>query len=69
MKETEQKLTDGDYVLVDGAAWVEVNGFAIRVHATDEGVVVDIYKSGAEMDEPLASTYAFTSELEEGESK
>lgn len=56
-------LKDGDYLLKDGAAWLEVDGFSIRVARTDEGVAVDIYKNGHEMEDAIASTYAFTSEL------
>jgi hypothetical protein len=59
------QLTDQDYDLAEGAAWFGVKNFAIRIHQTDEGVVVDIYKSGKEMDGSLASTYAFDSECEE----
>lgn len=36
-------LIDDDYTLVEGAAWLDVKGFWIRIHSTDEGVVVDIY--------------------------
>lgn len=54
----------GDYVLKDGGAWLEVKGFAVWVRATDEGVVVDIFKNGDELGESLASTYAFDSEVE-----
>ncbi len=57
-------LTDQDYRLVEGAAWIEVKKFAIRIHTTDEGVIVDIYKGGAEIDNPIAGTYAFDSETD-----
>lgn len=58
-------LDDQDYILTDGGAWLEVKGFAIRIHSTDEGVVVDIYKNGKEMEEAIASTYAFDTEIKE----
>jgi len=56
---------DSDYQLKEkaGSCWVEVDGFAIYICRTDEGVVVDIYESGSEMDESLAGCYAFTNEL------
>ena len=60
-----KSIKDGDYILKDGKAWFEVKGFAIWVRATDEGVVVDIYKNGDELEESLASTYAFDSETED----
>ena len=62
-----KKLKDDDYQLEDRAAWLELDGFAIRIHGTDEGVAVDIYKSGAEMEDAIASTYAFKSELEDND--
>jgi len=68
MSEAKQ-LKDEDYILAEGSAWFDVKGFSIRVHTADEGVIVDIFKSGAELDGPVASTYAFDSEIEEGESK
>ena len=60
-----RSIKDGDYILKDGKAWLEVKGFAIWVRATDEGVVVDIYKNEYELGESLASTYAFDSETED----
>ena len=57
-----EHIRDGDYVLADGAAWLEVKNFAIRVCSTDEGVVVDVYKNGDEMNDAIASTYAFDQE-------
>ena len=60
---SDKALEDSDYRLTDGAGWFAVKGFAIRINSTDEGVVVDVYKNGAEMDTPIASTYAFDSEL------
>ena len=63
------KLTDNNYFLVEGAGWFDVKGFAIRIHATDEGVVVDVYaKTDVDADahaEPIASTYAFDTETEQ----
>jgi hypothetical protein len=48
-------LIDGDYVLTEGAAWVEVQGFAARIRANSSGLAVDVYKSGAEGEDTLAS--------------
>lgn len=56
-------LKDDDYTLEEGAAWFTVKGFSIRILSTDEGVVVDIWKDGGEMDSPIASTYAFDQEI------
>ena len=61
----EISLPDGDYILSEGAAWLTVSGFSVRVRTTDKGVVVDLYPVGKEDYESVASTYAFFSELEE----
>lgn len=57
------------YILTDGSAWVDVKKFAIRIHSTDEGVVVYVFSAAAlEADpfcEPLGSTYALDAECEE----
>jgi hypothetical protein len=60
-------LSDGDYTLSEGAAWLEVKGFAVRVHQTDEGVCVDVYRNGQEDESPLASCYAFDSDAQDCE--
>lgn len=65
--ETKTSLPDGDYILAEGAAWLELKNFSIRVAKTDEGVVVDVFRKGAEMEESIASTYAYDSEAEESE--
>ena len=62
-------LPDGDYTLSEGAAWFDVTGFTIRIHRTDEGVVVDIFNGKVaqtgDFDSALvASTCAFDHELE-----
>jgi len=66
MKERKKMipLEDNDYNLVDGACWLELKGFSIRVNSTDEGVVVDVYEKGKEDQDCIASTYAFDSDLE-----
>lgn len=60
-------LPDEEYALTEGAGWFEVHGFDIRIHATDEGVVVDVYDHDAMNDDLdaalLTSTYAFSAEL------
>lgn len=57
-------LPDADYVLTDGAAWIEVKGFAIRIISTDEGIIVDVYAKGQEDNGPITTTYAFDSECD-----
>jgi len=59
------ELHDECYTLVDENMWVTVKGFSIRIHATDEGVIVDIYANGREDEDAIAATYAFDNECEE----
>jgi phage FluMu gp28-like protein len=58
------KLKDGDYELVDGAAWLAVRGFAVRIFSGNNGIDVRIYKNGAEDEGAIAATFAADSELE-----
>lgn len=58
------ELKDGDYTLVDGNAWFTIKGFSVRIHGTDEGVIVDVWNKGEEDGDVVASTYAFDEEME-----
>lgn len=58
-----QQLFEGDYELVDGVAWFTCGLFSIRIHRTDEGVVVDMYPEGREDDGAVAACYAYDHEL------
>jgi DNA polymerase III delta prime subunit len=42
--------------------WIRMRNINVKLLLQDEGVVVDMYASGAEDDESFASTYAFYSE-------
>lgn len=61
-------LIDDDYILTEGAAWFGVKGFAIRIHSTDEGVVVDVFDNMAMKTEPfvdpITTTCAFDTDCE-----
>lgn len=46
-------LSDGDYILVDGAAWFTVDNFSIRIARLDHDLCVSIYPLGQECDDPL----------------
>ena len=65
--EDDVSLADGDYTLVEGAAWFTVKNFSIRIKATDEGVLADIYKRGCEDDDCIAGAWALDSEVEDSE--
>lgn len=52
------ELKDDDYVLTDGAAWLESAGFAIRIYTNgDGGLYVSVYESGDEMGTELQGFY------------
>ena len=57
------KLKDDDYILEDGAAWFQVEGFAIRIFHTGDGVRVSVCENGKEYD-TLGEVFVFDSELE-----
>lgn len=48
-----------DHELVADYAWVHSGMFAIYIHRSDEGIVVDVFADGFEMNDPIASTYAY----------
>jgi hypothetical protein len=61
-------ITDGDYKADDTCAvWIDVRGFTVYLHTTDEGIIVDVFNAKHLRDEPyteaVASTYAFDHEL------
>lgn len=62
-------LKDDDYVLEEGAAWFTVEGFSVRILSVDEGLWIAVYKNGEEMEDPVASTFAYKGEelVKEGE--
>lgn len=60
----ENTLNDANYQLAEGAAWFAVKNFSIRIHSTDEGVIVDVWAKGRESEDLIAATYAFDSEAE-----
>jgi hypothetical protein len=60
-------LKEDDYNLVDGGAWFSIKNFSIKINKTDDGIVVDVYQKGFEDRDPIASTWALDSEIEEQE--
>lgn len=51
-----------DYTLDGRFAWITVEDMSVFVHRTEEGVIVDIFPRGKEVDDPIASTYAYFGE-------
>lgn len=55
--------TDYRYVGPNGqGVWIRMRNINVKLLLQDEGVVVDMYPSGAEDDESFASTYGYYSE-------
>lgn len=67
----ENKEVETDYTLhkKHNYCWITVDSFSVCIKREDEGVGVDIYGKGNESDPPVASTYAFTDEVEDNEEK
>jgi len=62
-------LEDGDYKTDNNCAvWIDVRGFSVYLHTTNEGITVDIFsaeqlREAFPLAAPIASTYAFDHEL------
>jgi hypothetical protein len=54
------ELNDGDYTLKEKGIWIESHPFSVRISHGDQGLSVDIYPNGREMEGAIASTYALT---------
>ena len=52
-------LDDQDYILTDGGAWLEVKDFAIRILSTKQGLTIDVYRNGRELEDPIESIVLF----------
>jgi hypothetical protein len=55
-----------NYILLPDriSCWIMVDGFAIYIHRTDEGVVIDTFAHKSFNDDPISSTYSFHSDAE-----
>jgi|VirMetMinimDraft_7_1064189.scaffolds.fasta_scaffold00786_7 hypothetical protein len=56
-----------DFVLKKEAqsVWVTIDNLSLYVRRTDEGVAVDIYPVGMEMEDPIVGTWCLRSEAQE----
>lgn len=63
----EGGLAHDDYVLTEGSGWFDVKGFTVYIHATDEGVIVDVFDAKelreGDIEAVVASCYAFDTDL------
>ena len=62
---TKLQISDGDHELSEGRTWIKVGPYAVALIKTDEGISVDVYQDGREMDEALTSCWALDADLEE----
>lgn len=57
---------ESDYVLrkKHDSVWITINNISVYVRRTDEGVAVDLYPKGDEMEDSMCGTWALFSEAE-----
>ena len=46
-------IVDKDYILKDDRAWLEVDGFSIRVAKINSGLTIKVFKNGKECTTPI----------------
>jgi len=65
MKALKRK-SDSDYILRKGhqSVWITVDNISVYVRRTDEGVAVDLYPVGDEMEDAICGTWALFTEAE-----
>ena len=63
--EMKDFILDKDYILKDKRAWLEVDGFSIRVAKIDSGLTVKVFKNGEECTTPIDELFVDKLELVE----
>ena len=58
-------ISDKDYILKDERAWLEVDGFSIRVAKINSGLTIKVFKNGEEGITPIDEMFVDKSEIEE----
>lgn len=61
------QIPDGDHELSEGRTWIKVGPYAVAIIKTDEGIAVDIYQDGREMEEAVSSCWALDADLADPE--
>lgn len=56
-------IPSGDHVLTEGTAWITVNSVSIWIVETDDGVRVELYHAGKEMESALDAAQAYNPEV------
>jgi len=51
--EMKDFILDKDYILKDKRAWLEVDGFSIRVAKINSGLTIKVFKNGEECTTPI----------------
>ena len=66
MSKALKREGESDYVLKEEhtSVWITVDNISVYVRRTDEGVAVDLYPLGEEMEGSLVGTWALFSEAE-----
>ena len=56
-------IVDKDYILKDDRAWLEVDGFSIRVAKINSGLTIKVFKNGKECTTPIDELFVDKLEL------
>ena len=56
-------ILDKDYILKDKRAWLEVDGFSIRVAKINSGLTIKVFKNGEECTTPIDELFIDKLEL------
>jgi hypothetical protein len=51
--DNEVSISDGDYVLRDGAAWLSVNGMTVRIKARGTGIDIRVWEGDMVAPDPF----------------
>ena len=60
-------IVDKDYILKEDRAWLEVDGFSIRVAKINAGLTIKVFKNGEEDVTPIDEMFVDKSEVEQDE--
>tara|TARA_B100000424_G_C22728468_1_gene395158 strand:+ start:82 stop:270 length:189 start_codon:yes stop_codon:yes gene_type:complete len=58
-------ISDDVHILKDKRAWLEVDGFSMRVAKINSGLTIKVFKNGEECIEPIDEMFLDESEIEE----
>jgi len=60
-------ISDDIHILKDKRAWLEVDGFSMRIAKINSGLSISVFKNGEEGITPIDEMFVDNSEVEENE--